>query len=81
MNEIQLKEVILTALKQIAPVSSVNDLEPEDNIRESLDLDSFDHLNFLIDLNSKLGVDIPEKDYGKLNSLANIMDYLSVRVA
>jgi len=81
MNEIQLKEVILTALKQIAPVSSVDQLEPEDNIREALDLDSFDHLNFLIDLNTKLGVDIPEKDYGKLNSLANIMDYLSVRVA
>jgi acyl carrier protein len=81
MNEIQLKDVILTALKQIAPASSVNQLQPGDNIREALDLDSFDHLNFLIDLNSKLGVDIPEKDYGKLNSLASIMNYLSVRVA
>ena len=81
MNEIELKDVILTALKQIAPVSSVNQLEPDDNIREALDLDSFDHLNFLIDLNTKLGVDIPEKDYGKLNSLASIIDYLSVRVA
>jgi acyl carrier protein len=81
MNEIQLKDTILTALKQIAPGSSVNQLQPDDNIREALDLDSFDHLNFLIDLNEKLGVEIPEKDYGKLNSLANIMDYLSVRVA
>ena len=80
MNEIQLKEVILNALKQIAPVSSVNELQPDDNLREALDLDSFDHLNFLIDLNSKLGVDIPEKDYGKLNTLAGIMDYLAVRV-
>ncbi len=81
MNEIELKDVILTALKQIAPASSVNQLDPDDNIREALDLDSFDHLNFLIDLNSKLGVDIPEKDYGKLNSLAGIIDYLSLRVA
>jgi acyl carrier protein len=81
MNEIQLKDVILTALKQIAPAPSVNQLQRDDNIRETLDLDSFDHLNFLIDLNSKLGVDIPEKDYGKLNSLASIMNYLSVRVA
>ena len=81
MNETQLKDVILTALKQIAPVSSVNQLQPDDNIREALDLDSFDHLNFLIDLNSKLGVEIPEKDYGKLNSVASIIDYLSVRVA
>ncbi len=81
MNETQIKEVILNALKQIAPVSAVNELQPDDNLREALDLDSFDHLNFLIDLNSKLGVDIPEKDYGKLNTLAGIMDYLAVRVA
>jgi acyl carrier protein len=81
MNETQLKDVILTALKQIAPEPSVDQLSPDDNLREMLDLDSFDHLNFLIGLNTKLGVDIPEKDYGKLNTLADIMEYLAVKVA
>ena len=81
MIETELKGVILTALLQVAPGADVNQLEPDENIREALDIDSFDHLNFLISLNTKLGVDIPEKDYGKLNTVAEIIDYLSVRVA
>jgi len=49
-------------------------------MREALDIDSFDHLNFLIGLNEELGVDIPEGDYGQLTTLADVMRYLSVRV-
>ncbi len=78
MNDDKLKEVILTALKQIAPDNYVDELKPDDNLRTALDLDSFDYLNFLINLHSQLGVDIPEKDYGKLDTLAKIIDYLSV---
>jgi acyl carrier protein len=81
MNDAQLKEVILTALKQIAPDNYVDELKPDDNLRTMLDLDSFDYLNFLISLNSNLGVDIPEKDYGKLDTLAKIINYLSVHIA
>ena len=81
MNDAQLKEVILTALKQIAPDNYVDALKPDDNLRTMLDLDSFDYLNFLISLNSNLGVDIPEKDYGKLDTLAKIINYLSVHIA
>ena len=49
-------------------------------MREALDIDSFDHLNFLIGLNEALGVEIPEGDYGQLTTLADIVRYLSVRV-
>jgi acyl carrier protein len=80
MNEIEIREVILTALRQIAPDAVVDQIQPDENLRDALDIDSFDHLNLLIGLNAKLGVDIPEKDYGKLNTLAEIMDYLAVRV-
>ncbi|HEY6075144.1 MAG TPA: acyl carrier protein [Anaerolineales bacterium] len=79
MNETELRNLILTALKQIAPDNYVDDLKPDDNLRQMLDLDSFDHLNFLIGISSQLGIDIPEKDYGKLDSLAKIIDYLTVK--
>ena len=46
-------------------------------MREGLDIDSFDHLNFLIGLHERLGVDIPEKDYGKLNTVNEILNYLA----
>ncbi len=81
MNEADLKEVILSNLRKIAAGADVDSLGPDENIREALDIDSFDHLNFLITLNTKLGVDIPEKDYGKLNTVSEIIEYLTVRVA
>ncbi len=76
MNEIDLKTIILEGLAQVAPGADVNDLDLDDNVREALDIDSFDHLNFLVGLHERLGVDIPEKDYGKLNTVNEILHYL-----
>ena len=80
MNQTELKQIILNGLAQVAPGADVEDLDPDDNVREALDIDSFDHLNFLIALNEKLGVDIPEKDYGKLNTVNEILQYLMLKV-
>ena len=80
MTEAQLKETIVKVLGQIAPEADLSTLGPDENVRETLDIDSFDHLNFLIGLHEALGVDIPEGDYGQLTTLADVMRYLSVRV-
>ena len=53
----------------------------DENVREALDIDSFDHLNFLVGLHERLGVDIPEKDYGRLNTVNEILQYLAGAVA
>jgi len=42
-------------------------------MREALDIDSFDFLNFLIGLHEELGVEIPETDYGQLTMLADMI--------
>jgi len=80
MNQTELKQIILKELGQVAPGADVEDLDPDDNVREALDIDSFDHLKFLIALNEKLGVDSPEKDYGKLNTVNEILQYLMLKV-
>jgi acyl carrier protein len=80
MTEAQIKEVIVKVLGRIAPEADLDTLDPEANVREALDIDSFDHLNLLIGLNEELGIDIPEADYGQLTTLAEIMSYLSARV-
>jgi len=49
-------------------------------MRKVLDIDSFDFLNLFIGLNEELGVEIPEPDYGQLNTLTNIVDYMSERL-
>jgi acyl carrier protein len=80
MTEAQIKAVILKVLGRIAPEADLDTLDPDANVREALDIDSFDHLNLLIGLNEELGVEIPEADYGQLTTLADIMRYLSARV-
>lgn len=79
MTEDDIKKIIFTELSTIAPEADPAALSPTVNIRETLDIDSYDFLNFLIGLHEKLGVEIPEADYGKLNTLKEMVAYLSAR--
>lgn len=76
----QIKETIFKLLKRIAPEADFNALGPTEDIRMALDIDSFDFLQFLIALNEELGVEVPEADYGKLITLADLVGYLSARI-
>ncbi|MEE4252908.1 MAG: phosphopantetheine-binding protein [Desulfuromusa sp.] len=80
MTETKIRETIIRGLSLIAPEADFEELLPTENIREELDIDSFDFLNFLIGLNEELGVDIPEDDYEKLVSLDDLIKYLSARI-
>jgi acyl carrier protein len=75
----ELKTTIFDILADIAPEADLGSLNPAVDMREALDIDSFDFLNFLIGLDDELGVEIPEADYGKLVSLNDLLDYLGAR--
>ncbi len=76
MNEEEIKETIFQLLKKIAPDTEPSTLKPDENIRKTLDIDSFDTLQFLVTLNEKLGIEIPETDYGKITTLKTLIDYI-----
>jgi len=78
--ESAIREAIFKRLKKIAPEANPAEVAPDENLREALDIDSFDFLNLLIGLHDALGVEIPEADYGKLTTLNSLMSYLSQRV-
>ncbi|MCC7448698.1 MAG: acyl carrier protein [Anaerolineae bacterium] len=80
MNETQIKEAMFKVLKRIAPEADPETLKPTQDVRQTLDIDSYDFLMFLIGLNEEVGVEIPESDYGKLISTDDIVHYLSARV-
>jgi acyl carrier protein len=80
ITEAQIKAAIVRGLTQIAPEADLGMLAPEENVRDALDIDSFDFLNFLIGLHEELGVEIPEADYGQLTTFANMIQYISARV-
>jgi len=76
MTEDELKKIIVEILKQIAPDTEPAELKPDDNIREKLEIDSFDALQFIVALDEKLGVETPEQDYGKITTLRNLISYI-----
>jgi acyl carrier protein len=77
MTETEMRQAIFDALRQIAPEADLQKIRLDENLREALDIDSFDFLNFLIGLHERLGVEIPEADYGRLATLSALIQYLS----
>lgn len=79
MTEAELKTVIFQLLKQVAPDTEPSTLQPGDNIRDTLGIDSFDALQFLVALDEKLGIEIPEQDYGKTATLEQLVAYIRTK--
>jgi acyl carrier protein len=79
MNESELKDIIIAELAKIALGSDPAALDMDDNLREGLDIDSFDALNFFIALSERLHIDISEMDMGKLNTMGEILHYLQAQ--
>ena len=80
MTEAEIRTRIFTGLALVAPEANFDDLPADENLREELDIDSYDFLSFLIWLNEDLGVEIPESDYEKLTTLDDLIRYLSARL-
>ncbi len=53
---------------------------PAADLREALDIDSMDFLNFMIAVHHRLGVEIPELDYPKLITLDGAVAYLTTKL-
>jgi acyl carrier protein len=77
MTESEIRETALRALGEIAPEIDPRAIEPDEPFRDQLDIDSMDFLNFLVALDEELGVQIPEADYGKLDTLNRLVEYLA----
>ncbi|MNF59187.1 Meromycolate extension acyl carrier protein [compost metagenome] len=80
MTEEVIKQTIFQLLKRIAPDTEPSELKPDENIRESLNIDSFDALQFIVALDKKLGIEIPEQDYGKTTTLQNLVSYIQAKM-
>jgi len=79
MDAQEIRKVVLVELKRIAP--ELEDVAPAKPLRDQVDLDSMDWLNFLVALNERLKIEIPEADYRKLGTLEQIVDYLAKKSA
>jgi len=74
-----IREQVLQALADVAPEADPALLDPNRPLREQVDIDSFDYLNFIIGLSERLGVTVPETDYGSIGTLTRLVEYLTQR--
>ena len=80
MDEQQLRRTALEILQSIAPEVEPADIVGGSPLRNQVDLDSMDWLNFLIALHEKLQVDIPEADYARLVTIDDVVAYLGAKL-
>jgi len=64
------------ALADIAPEVGAEMVEADADFHDDLGLDSMDALNLAIALHEATGVDIPERDYPQITSIATCAEYL-----
>lgn len=76
MKDADLRALVIDVLGGIAPEADFAALAGDDDLRETLDLDSMDFLNFVTALHERIGRDIPEADYPELFTLDCAIAYL-----
>jgi len=81
MNEADIRDTVVDVLRGIAPEVEPTDLVAAQPLREQVDLDSMDWLNFLIALHEKLRVEIPEADYARLVTMDDVVAYLGAKLS
>ncbi|AKK27318.1 acyl carrier protein [Mycobacterium sp. EPa45] len=77
MADNDIRAEILAVLTTIAPEVDADDISDDMLLRDQVDLDSMDWLNFLIGIHKRLQVEIPEADYQSLRTLSDLVDYVT----
>ena len=81
MNEAEIRSLVIAELGNIAPETDAATIDPNADLREALDIDSLDFLNFVTAVHKKLGVNVPESDYPRLLTIKGAVAYLLAKTA
>ena len=76
MTRDEVRQVIISILKDIAPDEDVNSIEDDVVLREQIDLDSMDFLDIVMELRKRFNIEVPESDYQELASMDSCIQYL-----
>ena len=80
MTDDEIRALVLEALARVAPEADLAHLDPREDLREQLEIDSMDLLNLVIAVHERTGVEIPEADYPRLATLDSAVAYLAARL-
>jgi acyl carrier protein len=81
VSAVDIRAVVQEELGNIAPEMDVGAIDASADLREALDIESMDFLNFITAIHRRLGVNVPEVDYPKLTTLDGAVAYLAAKLA
>lgn len=72
---------VLALLTSVAPDIEAASIVPDRNFRDQFDFDSMDTLHFATAISQEFGIDVAEREYSQLASLAKACDYVQRKLA
>jgi len=81
MTRDEIGQAIVDIITDIVPDEDCSDLDPAEKLRDQLDLDSMDFLDIVMELRKQYGVEVPEADYPRLETLDSCVEYLEPKLA
>jgi len=76
----EIKNAILDIIQDIDDEADLENLKPDEALRDQLDLDSMDFLDIVMELRKRYKIQIPEADYPELATLDSCINYLMPRL-
>ncbi|BBM85826.1 acyl carrier protein [Candidatus Uabimicrobium amorphum] len=76
MDKSEIKKAVFEALCDIAPEVEPEEVDSQESLREELDIDSMDFLNFAIKLHEIFSVEIPESSYDEIDTIDGCVNYI-----
>ena len=80
MTSEELRSVLQETLSTVVPEIDWQTVDDHMDLRDQIDIDSMDMLNWVIALHQRLGVDIPEVDVPRLVTLDGALHYLMIKL-
>jgi acyl carrier protein len=80
MTRDEIKDLILEIIEDIDEDVEFDGLDPDQPLRDQLDLDSMDFLDIVMELRKRYGLQIPEEEYPELATLTSCVNYLEPKL-
>ncbi len=76
MTRDAIKNLIIEIISDIDEDAELDSLDPDQPLRDQIELDSMDFLDIVMELRKRYQLQIPEDDYGELATLNSCANYL-----
>jgi len=75
-----IRQAIIQIISEIAPDEDLTGVNPDEPLRDQVDLDSMDFLDIVMELRKRYSIEVPEQDYPQLATMSSTVSYLLPRM-